>query len=163
MRAGNRTALKRRWTPQKHRPITPVKIGYDFVYLYAALNPYDGELIALLLPNMTNECFKCFMDFFEQCTRDKYGRDPVLIIADGATNHQEKLIEVPYIRLEKLPRACPELNPAERFFEELRTELSNRVLHTIEQVEELLCEILQKYYEKPELISSLTLFPYIRH
>lgn len=163
MRSGNRTELKRRWTPRRHRPVTPVKIGYDFVYLYAALNPYDGELIALLLPNMTNECFECFMDFFEQQTRIKYGELPILLIADGASNHQARLIHAPNIHLQKLPRACPELNPAERFFEQLRTELSNQILNTIEQVEELLCKILQKYYEQPKLIKSLTLFPYIRH
>jgi len=88
---------------------------------------------------------------------------PILVVADGASNHQAKLIDTPNIKLQKLPRACPELNPAERFFEQLRTELSNQVLNTIEEVEEMLCKILQKYYEQPKLINNLTLFPYIRH
>lgn len=162
MRSGTRTKLKRRWTPQKHRPICRVKIGYQFVYLYAALNPYNGHLIALLLPRMTKECFSIFMNFFDEQVQLKYGKKTVLMIADGATNHQQNVINGERVQLEKLPTACPELNPAERFFEQLRPELSNRVFETIEDVELFLSEILKKYFEKPELVQSLAHFPYIR-
>ena len=163
MRNGTRTELKRRWTPKGHRPLCKVKIGYEFVYLYAALNPYNGHLIALLLPYMTKECFAVFMNYFEEQTKLKYGEKAVLMIADGATNHQKDVIESDRIQLEKLPTACPELNPAERFFEQLRTELSNEIFETIEAVEIFLSEILMKYFEQPQLIHSLTNFPYIRH
>lgn len=163
MRNGTRTELKRRWTPKGHRPLSKVKIGYEFIYLYAAVNPYNGHLIALLLPYMTKECFRVFMNYFEEQTKLKYGKQSVLMIADGATNHQQDVIESHSIQLEKLPTACPELNPAERFFEQLRTELSNEIFETIEAVEIFLSEILEKYFEKPQLICSLTHFPYIRH
>ena len=119
MRSGTRTQLKKRWTPKGHRPICKVKIGYQFIYLYAALNPYTGHLIALLLPYMTKECFEIFMRYFEEQTQKIYGNKKVLMIADGATNHQKDVIKSRSIKLEKLPTACPELNPAERFFEQL--------------------------------------------
>ena len=163
MRSGTRTELKRRWKPKGHRPICSVKIGYKFVYLYAALNPYDGQLVALLLPFMTKECFRVFMEYFEQQTQLIYGDEKILMILDGATNHQSDVINSEKILIQKLPPACPELNPAERFFEQLRTELSNHVFEQLVQVEEYLIEILQKYYSKPELICSLTHFNYIRH
>ena len=163
MRSGTRTELKRRWKPKGHRPICNVKIEYQFVYLYAALNPYDGKLIALLLPHMTKDCFSIFMEYFEEQTQSYYGEEEVLVILDGASNHQSDVLNSERIRLEKLPAACPELNPAERFFEQLRTELSNIVFEEIEQVEEKLIKILKKYYDNPELIQSLTYFPYIRH
>ena len=163
MRSGTRTNLKRRWGPQGHRPIARVKIGYQFVYLYAAINPYTGDLIALLLPHMTKNCFEIFMNYFQEQVELKYGKEKVLLICDGASNHQEDAIISEQIALEILPTACPELNPAERFFEQLRTELSNMVFHKIEQTESFLCEILQKYFRKPRLIKNLTLFPYTRH
>ena len=163
MRSGTRTQLKKRWTPRGHRPICKVKIGYQFVYLYAALNPYNGHFIALLLPHMTKDCFEVFMSYFEEQTRLKYGAKKVLMIADGATNHQSDVIKSELIQVKKLPTACPELNPAERFFEQLRTELSNEVFETIELVELFLSQILKKYFDQPELIRSLTNFPYIRH
>ena len=163
MRSGTRTELKRRWKPKGHRPICRVKIGYKFVYLYAALNPYDGQLIALLLPFMTKECFRIFIGYFEEQTKMVYGDEKILMILDGATNHQSDVINSERIFLEKLPPACPELNPAERFFEQLRTELSNQVFEQLEQVELYLIKILQKYYTNPQLICSLTHFNYIRH
>lgn len=163
MRCGNRTALKRRWTPCTHRPISPIKIGYQFVYLYAAINPYNGHLIALLLPSMKKVCFELFMRHFEQQTLDKYGQQAVLLVADGASNHQHDTIEHKRINLKILPRACPELNPVERFFEQLRAEMSNQVFETIEQVEDYLTNILYKYFEQPDRVSSLTLFNYIRN
>ena len=163
MRSGTRTELKRRWKPKGHRPVCNVKIGYKFVYLYAALNPYDGQLVALLLPFMTQECFSIFMDYFEEQAQMIYGDEKILMILDGASNHQSDVINSGRIFLEKLPPACPELNPAERFFEQLRTELSNLVFEELEQVEDYLIEILQKYFANPELICSLTHFTYIRH
>lgn len=163
MRSGTRTELKRRWKPKGHRPICRVKIGYKFVYLYAALNPYDGQLVALLLPYMTKECFRIFMEYFEEQTKMVYGDEKILMILDGATNHQSDVINSERIFLEKLPPACPELNPAERFFEQLRTELSNQVFEQLEQVELYLIKVLQKYYANPQLICSLTHFNYIRH
>lgn len=163
MRTGTRTELKRRWGPQGHRPITKVKIGYEFVYLYAALNPYTGKLIALLLPRMTKECFGIFMDYFAQQTQEIYGTQKILLIGDGASNHQQDVIKSELIKLEKLPAACPELNPAERFFEELRTELSNQVFEEIDAVEKFLCQILKKYFQNPDRVAKLTCFPYIRN
>jgi len=163
MRSGTRTELKRRWKPRGHRPICKVKIGYKFVYLYAALNPYDGQMITLLLPFMTKACFKIFMKYFEEQTQLLYGDEKILMILDGASNHQSDVIESDRVLLEKLPAACPELNPAERFFEQLRTELSNLVFEELVQVEDYLIHILQKYYKNPELICSLTRFKYIRH
>ena len=162
MRSGTRTMLKRRWTPLGHRPPSPVKIGYEYVYLYAAVNPYTGHLLALLLPRMNKECFTIFMDYFAEQTGTLYGSEAVLLIADGASNHQAEVIQGSTILLQKLPAACPELNPAERFFQALRLELSNQVFEEYEQVIEKIEEILQKYFNNPELVRSLTHFPYIR-
>ena len=163
MRGGTRTELKGRWKPKGHRPVCRVKIGYKFIYLYAALNPYDGKLIALLLPFMTKECFGIFMEYFEEQTLLAYGSEKILMVLDGASNHQSDVASSGRVVLEKLPPACPELNPAERFFEQLRTELSNLVFEELEQVEVHLVNILQKYYADPRLICSLTHFTYIRH
>jgi len=127
MHAGTRTELKRRWTPKKHRPCGRFKLGYELVYLYAALCPYNGHLIALLLPHMTLECFEIFAQFFQQQVEQKYGQVPVALIHDQASNHQAQIFEGTEIKMIPLPTACPELNPAERFFEELRKGLSKAI------------------------------------
>jgi transposase len=63
--------------------------------------------------------------------------------------------------VEKLPAASPELNPAERFFEALRRELSNRSDERLDELEERLPELLQKCRREPKLVKSLTGYPCI--
>lgn len=162
MRTGTRTEVKRRWTPCGHRPVCKVRLGYEFCYLYAAIAPVSGHLLALLLPEMTRECFELFMDYFQQQTQKRYGDKPILLVADQAGSHQREVCTQRGIGFEPLPTACPELNPVERFFEELRKELSNKIFNTIEQVEDFLCTILMKYWQNPDTLVQLCHYPYIR-
>jgi transposase len=162
MRAGTRTECKRRWTPRGHRPVCKVKLGYEFCYLYAAIAASTGKLIALLLPDMTKDSFRIFIDHFKRQTKILHGNHKVVLIADKAGSHQKSVCEQRGIAFEPLPTACPELNPVERFFEELRKELSNRIFGTIRQVENYLCKILKKYFDYPETLVQLCHYPYIR-
>ena len=167
MRSGTRSECKRRWTPKGHRPTCKMKLGYEYCYVYAALNPYSGSLFCLLLPDMTKESFCVFSTHFSQYLDEQYGknseaRKQVLLIADGAGAHQQKTCVENGFAFQKLPPASPELNPVERFFEELRKELSNHIFHTIDEVEDHLTTILLNYYQNPQLLIQLTQFPYIR-
>jgi len=163
LRTGTRTECKSRWTPRGHRPVCKVKLGYAFSYLYAAIAPASGKLIALLLPDMTKASFSIFVDHFKKETRALHGQHKVVLIADKAGSHQKSVCEQRGIALELLPTACPELNPVERFFEELRKELSNRIFDTIRQLENYLCKILRKYFEYPGILVELCYYPYIRN
>lgn len=162
MRGGTRTGCKRRWTPKGHRPLCKIKLGYEFCYLYTAIAPKSGHLLALILPEMTKECFEIFMDFFRQKTRELYADLPVLLIADKAGSHQSDVCTQRGIAFQPLPTACPELNPVERFFEELRKPLSNQIFETIEDVEDFLSTTLNKYWEQPEVLIRLCYYPSIR-
>ena len=67
------------------------------------------------------------------------------------------------IGLVKLPPYAPELNPVARFFEELRRELEFCVFDSLDEAEDYLTKILEKYFKQPELVKSLTLYPYIKY
>ena len=64
-------------------------------------------------------------------------KKPVVMIADGATAHQESILPK-QIKLVKLSRASPEMNLVERFFQELRKPLSNQVFENKTQVQDYL-------------------------
>lgn len=162
MRAGTRTECKKRWAAKGHRPVCKVKLGYEFTYLYAAINPASGRLIALLLPDMTKASFALFMEHFRQQTKAVHGTHKVLLIADGAGAHQREVCEQWGIAFEKLPPRCPELNPVERFFQELREELSNEVFDNIAVLEKRLCKVLKKYYDQAQTLVQLCHYGYIR-
>lgn len=55
-----------------------------------------------------------------------------------------------------MPPRSPELNPAERWFGELRRRLSNRVFDTIEAIDEALTEALRPYWDDEHLLKRLT-------
>ena len=169
MRNGTRSACKRRWTPKGHRPDCRLKLGYEYMYLYAAINPYSGQLFSLLLPDMTKDSFALFNLEFCKWLDGIYGahadggrRQRVLLIADGAGAHQSTICEGCGIKLAKLPPASPELNPVERFFEELRKELANHILENLQQVETYLIALLKKYYDNPDILVAITQYPYIQ-
>jgi transposase len=161
MRTGTRTELKRRWTPQRHRPLCKVKLGYEFTYIYAALAPASGQLIALLLPDMTGDSFQLFFEFFETQVKKLYRRGKVLLLLDQASAHQHRTAKSSRVVLHYLPVASPELNCVERLFEEIRKPLSNRIFQDIDEVEKFLCRTLKKYYNSPKLIVQPCAYPYM--
>jgi len=162
MRTGTRTEIKRRWTPCGHRPVCRIKLGYEFTYLYAALAPESGQLIALLLPDMTGSSFEIFFHFFEAKMQQLYGKRKVLLILDQASAHHCSLQpNSKTVVLHYLPTASPELNCAERFFEEIRKPLSNHIFENINKVENFLCYALKKFYQTPKLIIQLCRYPYM--
>ncbi len=128
---------------------------------HCAICLFSGDLFCLLLPNMKKECFQIFIDEFARHTANS---GDTLLIADGAGSHQADTIrDSSGLALEKLPTACPELNPAERFFQELRRGLANQVFETIGAVEEKIKQLLENYWKEPNLIIRLTSFPYINN
>jgi hypothetical protein len=137
-------------------------LGYEFCYLYAALAPATGNLICLILPEMTLECFEIFMDHFKAQTKALHGNHPVVFICDKAGSHQKRVCAQRGIPIEYLPRGCPELNPVERFFEELRKRLADHIFDNLKQVENYLCRILKKYWQHPEAIVQLCHYQYMR-
>lgn len=139
-----------------------MKVGYEFCYLYAALCPATGHLVGLILPDTTKASFCLFCRFFSEQVRGLWGSTPVLMIADGAGAHQTEACLQLGIALQRLPTACPELNPVERFFQELRKDLSNQVYDTIEAAENHLAEVLQPYFQNKDKIIQLSNYSYIR-
>ncbi len=134
-------------------PACQVKIADEFGYLYCAICPFTGDLFGLLLPWMKKECFEIFLKEFQ---RQLPETAETLMILDGAGSHQQSVVsENSGLELQKLPAACPELNPVERFFQELRKDLSNQVFETIAQIEQKIQELLEKYWSEPNLVIRL--------
>jgi len=125
------------------------------------INPYQGEMFALLLPNMSGDSFKVYIEEFQKHIEGEEQESHALIL-DGARNHMQSAITIPNLEMIKLPAYCPELNPVERFFKEIRRELANKVFEDIQDVEKRLIKILRKYYDNPLIVQQLTLFSYLK-
>ena len=164
MRYGTRTHCRRRWTRRGRRPVCKVRIGYDWAYLFIALCPYTGDVFGMLLSHLNKICFDIFIQQFKEHLTEqgivKEGEN-LLLIGDGATAHQSAIVEKFGIDWQTLPTACPELNPVERFFQELRKHTSNNTFENIKQIDELIIKLVKEYMTNPKAVIKLTLYEYL--
>jgi transposase len=118
-----------------------------------ALNPCTGEVKALILPNMKSTSFQVFLDEFGEDLPEK-----TKLITDGATAHRSLSLRVgEKLEIEILPAYSPQLNPIERFFQELRKELKNNVFATYQEIETAVIEIVKPYFKASEAIKKTNL------
>jgi transposase len=130
-----------------------VRRAYEWTYLYAAVDPATGESSCLYLPGMDRLCLEAFLGYLGEAYSDHH----LVIVLDGAPSHRSEEIAYPEnVSLLRLPRYSPELNPAERWFQEFRRALSNRVFEAVELLQEALTEVLEPYWRDPSRLQSLT-------
>lgn len=163
LRAGTRTDLSRKWAPMGHRPVAPVKIGYENTYLYLTLCPFTGKGFGAFLPKLNSKWFGWFVSQVQECMGQTGIPEKVLFIADGATAHKIELFNKEKLVFQRLPAACPELNPVERFFKEIRKRLKNRIFDTLALAQERIQKIVEDLFEEEGKVSSLTCFPYLKN
>ncbi len=133
-----------------------MRIGYESVYLYLALCPFTGQGYAAFLPKLNAYWFGWFVNQIDACLSQR-----TLLIADGATAHKAELFIGTSMSFNKLPAACPELNPVERVFKEIRRGLKHRVFATLEEAQQRVKAILEDLFNVRQLIVNLACFPYI--
>ena len=154
--------MGKRWTAKGVRPIGRMNIGYEYGYLYAAINPSSGRAFGLMLPSMTVESMTVFIREFRQWLEENGEvESKTLLILDGAGAHRSERVGYGELEKEVLPPYSPELNPVERFFQELRRELKNKVYESYEEVEKAVEELFKRYLAKPEAVKKLTNFHWL--
>ena len=130
-------------------------------YLYLTICPFTGEGFGAFLPKLNSNYFAWFVDKVERELAEQGLSQKALFIADGATAHKAELFNNDRLVFEKLPAACPELNPVERFFKEIRRKLKNKVFDTLELAQNCIQKIVEKLFDEEGKVCSLTCFPYL--
>jgi transposase len=107
----------------------------------------------MYLPGMDDGCLEVFLDELSKRCPDHH----LLVVLDGAPSHRSQRIAHPEnISLLMLPPRSPELDPAERWFQEFRRKLSNRTFESVALMQEALTRTLRPYWERPALLKRLT-------
>ena len=134
-----------------------MKRSYEWTYLYAAVEPTTGESFCLYLPGMDDGCLEVFLEELSEA----YPENHLLVVLDGAPSHRSEKIDHPEnVSLLELPPYSPELDPAERWFQEFRRELSNKTFESVALIQEALTRTLSPYWEEPSLLKRLTGYPW---
>jgi len=116
----------------------------------------------LFLPRPDSACLQAFLDAFRQrCAPDADAK--IAVVPDGSGSHTGAQVRWPAgLQRLRLPPLSPELNPAERWFEELRAALADRVFDTLADREAALTEALRLYWEEPQRLVRLLAYPWWR-
>ena len=154
-RFGLKSGPRRRWCPCGYRPPWIVQDRYEWLWLYAAVEPDTGDSCGLYLPYLDTVCLQLFIDELSR----SYADDFLLLVMDQAGSHRSQTMVWPeHIKPLLLPPYSPELNPAERWFEALRATVSNQLFATIDALNQALTQALQPYWEHTERLVQLTGF-----
>jgi transposase-like protein len=143
-------------------PLRPkVDNGYErqFVYVYGAVSPLQGQLDWMISPNMDTAQMSQFLAQVSKAHADEF----IVMVVDGASSHCSKDLQVPEnILLHRLPGYSPELNPQEHVWDELREkEFPNRVFETMDAVVNQLEVGLPRLATNTQALRSLTAWPWI--
>ena len=158
-RFGRMVRPKRCWAPAPLRPV--LRNGYEreFVYVYGAVSPLEGELDWRLCREMNTIRMGEFLTQVGQAHPTEF----IVMVVDGASSHKAKDLSIPdNIRLLPLPPYAPELNPQEHVWDELREkEFPNRVFNHLDAVIRQLEHGLPRLAADSERLRSLTAWPWI--
>ncbi|MFH1436349.1 MAG: IS630 family transposase [Pseudomonadota bacterium] len=158
-RFGRMVRIRRCWSPFPSRPL--VDNGYErqFVYVYGAVSPIQGELDWMISREMNTAKMA---EFLAQVSHS-HSKEFIVMIVDGASSHRSHELEIPEnVRLHRLPGYSPELNPQEHVWDELREkEFPNRVFESMDGVLAQLQTGLPRLAANTTVLRSLTAWPWI--
>ena len=125
-RIGQQGTLTRVWARTGSRPTAVRQTEYEWVYLWAAVEPASGASVAMITPTVNTALMNTFLAGLSATLAP--GEHAVLVL-DNAGWHVARALRIPdNITLLFLPAYAPELNPVERLWAWLRShQLSNRV------------------------------------
>lgn len=123
------------------------------------MEPHSGESCWLELPRLDTICFQAFLDHFSAQFPDSFN----LLVLDNAPAHVAKALQVPdNVALIDLPPYCPELNPIERLWQDLKRRLTAWAATTrlsLAGLREAVDQIVRAY--RTDQLASLTGYPYL--
>lgn len=149
MRVGLRGTVRRVWGRRGVKVRQPVQLKYEWRYLFLVVDGQAGTL------------HWCWIDTMaaEQILRAVGGLQRTgelgALVWDGASSHRDADVQALGLPLIGLPPRSPELNPAERVFEELRRAVEGKVYATLADKVAAVDAELAKWEANPARVRSL--------
>jgi transposase len=156
-RCGLRTVRRRRLTARGVQPVGTVQQVFEWFYVYGAVAPTTGERFFLELPYLNAEGFQLFLDAFAQAFADSLN---ILLLDNSGAHTAQRLMIPANVRLVFLPPYCPELNPIERVWRDLKDDLAWQLFPNLDAQQLYVGNLLQAY-DGPTL-QALTGYTYLK-
>lgn len=155
-RFGLLTVRRRRLTARGVQPIGAVQHVFEWFYVYGAVAPATGERFFLELPYLNAESFQLFVDAFAEA----FSASLNLLLLDNSGAHTAQQLTLPAnVRLVFLPPYCPELNPIERVWRDLKDDLAWQQFLSVDAQQDDVSQLLRAY--DAATLQSLTGYAYL--
>jgi putative transposase len=155
-RFGLLTVRRRRLTAFGVQPVGTVQHVFEGFYVYGAVAPPTGERFFLELPYLNTESCQLLVDTFAQAVPDSLN----LLLLDNSGIHKAQRLTLPaHVRLVFFPPYCPELNPIERLWRDLKDDLAWQHCISVEAQQDSVSQRLQAY--DALTLQALTGYTYI--
>lgn len=135
--------FRRSWSEVGKKAVLPQQQAFINSYLYSAVAPVTGQTFHLMnLSDMDTETETIFLTELKK----QHPNQHVVVVIDNAPCHRPKILhKIPGLSIIYLPSYSPQLNPVERFFEELRRATANRIFKTMDELETRLTEAINSW------------------
>lgn len=159
MRYGLISNYRRSWSPIGVRTIIDNQQAFSNRYLFSAVAPLSEESFHVIgLEGNTSSMVALFFDELEKAYPEKH----IVVVFDNAPSHRPKIVtERTRLTCIYLPPYSPELNPAERFFGELRKSTANRIFETLDEQEKVIEEAVKVLSYNEKEMKQLTGYAWI--
>ena len=155
-RLGLHTIRRRRITACGTKPVAQLQQRFTNFYLYGAIAPASGDGFFLGMPKFNADHFQRFLEEFAQARPHTLN----VLLVDNSRCHTAQELRIPEnVVLLFQERYAPELNPAERVWEHLKTALAWRCFASLEELQAEIVRLVTDY--DPATLQSLTAYPYI--
>jgi transposase len=139
-RFGRLIIRRRRLTARGVQPVGPVQHVFEWCYVYDAVEPTTGARFFLELPYLNAEMFQLFVNAFTQAFPDSLN----ILLLDNSGAHTSSQLTLPEnVRCVFLPPYCPELNPIERVWRDLKDALAWLHFPNLEAQQDYLATLLR--------------------
>jgi transposase len=150
------TVRRRRLTARGVQPSGTIQHVFEWFSVYGTVEPTTGARLFLELPYLNAELFQLFIDTLA----DAFPESLNLLLLDNSGAHTAQCLRWPAnVRPVGLPPYCPELNPIERVWRDVKDDLAwERFADLAAQLRDV-GDRLQAY-DAPTL-QTLTDYPYL--
>src|ERR687892_258950 len=127
MRGGLRGMVRRVWGRRGVKVYQRLQLAYQWRYLFLVVNAQAGTLHWCWLDSMAGEQMVAAVGGLKNHT------EVATVVWDGAPGHRHEWVREWGMPLIGLPPYSPELNPAERVFEEVQREIEGKVYANLDE------------------------------
>ena len=149
MRIGLRGMVRRVWGHRGVKVRQLLQLVYEWRYLFLVVDGRKGKLYWSWIDSMKADMMAAAVNGLKQQT------EVTAIVWDGAASHRGELVRGVGLPLIGLPPYSPELNPAERVFEEVRRWIEGRAYPSLEDKVEAVDTFLTKLESDPNRVRGI--------